>query len=470
MMTRRLEWHTVIWLYLIVMISADYQCVCNYSKYGVPVYQNTTRTSVSLGIVDVDVCKQYLYTTSEQSTAFYAIMFRHQIGFVMDIYITKQNCQGTPPVKDIDDIGQNRTIIIKTVETVQTNTTGTQYTTTSNELYNFTSVSQGHVELCPNRIQHLAKLSGELLAQLGQNCYEVVQTAVSWSHAEANCKRNRGHLVHITNQQEQDFINNFLVKNHSRAVWLGLHDRNQEESFEWTAGNTVTYTNWKPRRKDDIYHDSEDCVFMTPSTGQWDDVQCGGDDSLSELFHAYICQYATIDASVSGGNIYSCPYKLHQQVERERGILVQHDHSCYELVADTKVAWQNAEDLCHSRGGHLAYISNLQEQAFIQRFLNRYSPSHAVWIGLTDHNSEGHFQWTSGAPVHFTNWIPGHMSNNASSSQENCVAFIPYKGGKWDEIPCESTHHSIFSGTSSSGEIHPLLCQYRISSGPSLIG
>ncbi|XP_053388446.1 uncharacterized protein LOC128551567 [Mercenaria mercenaria] len=339
MMAWRLECHTVIWLYFIVVISADYQCVCNYSKYGVPVYQNTSRTSVSLGILDVDDCKQYLYTTSEQSTAFYATMFRQQIGFVMDIYITKQNCQGTPPVKDIDvnitrpytsiqptdiisnitakpvfptsasvvftstdDIEPNRTNIITTVETMQTNSTGTQYTTTSNKLYNTTSVSQGHVELCPNRIQHLAKLSGELLAQLGQNCYEVVQKSVPWSHAEANCKRNRGHLIHIANQQEQDFINSFLVKHHSDTVWLGLHDRNQEESFEWTSGNTVRYTNWKPGRKDDRYHDSEDCVFMTPSTGQWDDVQCGGDDSLSELFHAYICQYATIDASVSGGN------------------------------------------------------------------------------------------------------------------------------------------------------------------------
>ncbi|XP_053379575.1 C-type mannose receptor 2-like [Mercenaria mercenaria] len=371
--------------------------------------------------------------------------------------------------------GSDKTNFITTVKTMQENSTGIPYITTSNELHNSTSVLQGHIELCPKRIQHLSKQPGELIAQLGKNCYEIVQAAVSWSHAESNCKSNGGHLIHIANQQEQDFINNFLVKHHSHEVWLGLHDRNQEENFEWTSGNTITYTNWKPGRKDYRYHNSEDCVYMSPSTGQWDDVQCGGDTSLSELFHirhAYICQYATVDAATSDGNINMCSYNLHQQAERDRGVLGQYDHSCYEIVPNAKVAWQHAEDICHSRGGHLVYISSLQEQAFIQRFLNRYSPSHAVWIGLSDHNSEGHFQWTSGAPVHFTNWVPHHMSNYVSSSQEDCVAFMPYKNGQWDDIPCGSTHHSIFGGTSSSGEIHPLLCQYRIPSvsEPSLIG
>jgi hypothetical protein len=95
----------------------------------------------------------------------------------------------------------------------------------------------GHVELCPQRIQQLAAQSrGELLAQFGQNCYEIVDSGVSWSHAEAICKGHGGHLIHIANQQEQYFIFDFLVKHINHTVWLGLHDRNTEESFEWTSG------------------------------------------------------------------------------------------------------------------------------------------------------------------------------------------------------------------------------------------
>ena len=34
---------------------------------------------------------------------------------------------------------------------------------------------------------------------------------------------------------------------------------------------------------------------MTPTTGEWDDVECGGDNAFSEFIqgikHAFICQY-----------------------------------------------------------------------------------------------------------------------------------------------------------------------------------
>jgi hypothetical protein len=37
---------------------------------------------------------------------------------------------------------------------------------------------------------------------------------------------------------------------------------------------------------------------MTSKTGEWDDIECGGDNALSELFHgirqAFICQYGEL--------------------------------------------------------------------------------------------------------------------------------------------------------------------------------
>jgi hypothetical protein len=101
---------------------------------------------------------------------------------------------------------------------------------------------KGNVKLCPERIQQLAAgSSGERLAQFGQNCYEIVNSGVSWSHAEAICKGHGGHLIHIANQQEQDFIFDYLVKHHTHTVWLGLNDRHHEEQFEWTSGNIWTF-------------------------------------------------------------------------------------------------------------------------------------------------------------------------------------------------------------------------------------
>ncbi|XP_060593977.1 brevican core protein-like isoform X2 [Ruditapes philippinarum] len=372
------------------------------------------------------------------------------------------------------------TTSIQSTSTLPTTTTTKLTTTTQQITTPKPSILKGHVELCPQRIQQLAAQSkGEHLAQFGQNCYEIVDSDVSWSHAESICKGDGGHLIHIANQQEQDFIFDFLVKHHTHTVWLGLHDRNIEESFEWTSGNAVTYENWKPGRKDYRYHNSEDCVFMTPTTGEWDDIQCGGDNGLSELIqgirHAFICQYATVTPlnplnPTIDGNINLCPHRLQLQAQRDNGTLAQHDQSCYELVSNEKVSWQHAEQICSSRGGHLVFITSSQEQNFIQSFMKSHFPDHAVWIGLTDRHTEGRFHWESGQYTHYTNWVPGHIANYASSSQEDCVVLIPYKNGQWDDIPCGYTHHSLFGGTSSSGETHPLLCEYSISTGPSLIG
>lgn len=65
----------------------------------------------------------------------------------------------------------------------------------------------------------------------------------------------------------------------------------------------------------------------------------------------------------------------------------------------------------------------------------------------------------SGDTAHYFNWVPGHFSNFVDHSVEDCVVFIPYKNGQWDDIPCGHTvtthHHSH-----AVGEVHPVLCQY----------
>jgi hypothetical protein len=91
-----------------------------------------------------------------------------------------------------------------------------------------------------------------------------------------------------------------------------------------------------------------------------------------------------------------CSLKLHLQADKDNAILSQFGHSCYELVSNVAIAWQHAEDVCKQRGGHLANIKSSLEQAFIQGFMQRYSPHSPIWIGLSDMASEGRFYWTSG--------------------------------------------------------------------------
>ena len=57
--------------------------------------------------------------------------------------------------------------------------------------------------------------------------------------------------------------------------------------------------------------------------------------------------------------------------------------------------------------------------------------------------------------MNYTNWVPGRQSNFVHHSSEDCVAFIPYKQGQWDDIPCGRS--GIFG---DSGETHPYMCEY----------
>ncbi|KAL4221493.1 hypothetical protein ACF0H5_019750 [Mactra antiquata] len=507
---------------VLTVVNADYACVCSYNE-EIDVFDKPDLTSNVIGQMYEFDCKPDAGMTAPQN--WNPVMFQHQLGYIeTNANINNQSCQGQIP--DEDKLLGASTVAMTTMAgtteapteptTVQMMTsTMPQMTTTTTVMETSTSMPTpaptnpitmapmtttttqtttvtvqtqtpspttmmpqvtttgsatitGHIELCPQRLQQLAaSRSSVVLAQYGDNCYEVVQNSVSWSHAEALCRQNGGHLAHIANEVEQNFIHTVLVKEHSHTVWIGLHDRASEENFEWTSGNTFNYSNWTPGRKN-FYHNQEDCVFMKPN-GEWDDIECGGDNPFQEIIqghrHAYICQFATTNATPLDGDLAKCSNYLQDQSVKDGGILGQHGNNCYELLYG-KFTWAHAESACNRRNGHLATINSAEEQAFVMEFMSRHSANHAVWIGLNDKGSEGNFHWISGEPMQYVNWVPNHQDNFQSHTREDCVLFIPYKNGGWDDVNCGTDN--IFFG--SSGEVHPYLCKFALDAHPGGIG
>ena len=113
-------------------------------------------------------------------------------------------------------------------------------------------------------------------------------------------------------------------------------------------------------------------------------------------------------------------------------------------VSDHVDNWPNARIACENAGGHLAVVQSQAENDFIQN--NANAPSGSVWIGLTDENSEGTFEWVTGDAVTYTNWATSEPSGNSGEDYTR----LRTNDGYWTdrtidysyeyvlEIPCAS--------------------------------
>lgn len=84
--------------------------------------------------------------------------------------------------------------------------------------------------------------------------YELFTDGLSWSAAKARCEELGGHLVSITSEAEQGFVESLLAKSEldsSTDIWIGM-SRDLNEFNEWVTGEAVDYSNWGYPQPDNL--------------------------------------------------------------------------------------------------------------------------------------------------------------------------------------------------------------------------
>ena len=144
----------------------------------------------------------------------------------------------------------------------------------------------------------------------------------------------------------------------------------------------------------------------------------------------------TVRNTVSSSSGSSCPSGWHRILD-----------SCIWLSGDQKdfdSAQQQCAQLVHN--GRLFEPKNRLQNDQVLTLVKSLQPSNA-WIGITDRQSEGRFEYlSSGKEPSFSNWAQ-YQPDDDGEKGEDCVLFRlggrRAKRGQWNDALCDSRLHYV---------------------------
>ncbi|XP_052820495.1 macrophage mannose receptor 1-like [Mya arenaria] len=111
---------------------------------------------------------------------------------------------------------------------------------------------------------------------------------------------------------------------------------------------------------------------------------------------------------------------------------------CYEFVIYQKKYWADARNDCKHKGGDLVFIRDDSTQNFIMATLGYLgNQENGIWIGLTDHRKELHWEWVDGSPLSgYSHWAHGQGGANFLHLTQDCAQIRMDDHGLWHDREC----------------------------------
>jgi flagellin len=82
----------------------------------------------------------------------------------------------------------------------------------------------------------------------------------------------------------------------------------------------------------------------------------------------------------------------------------------YSVVLSDAITWSDARVDAETKGGHLVSITSEEEMEKVSKIAPD-SDSRNLWIGATDGNEEGVWEWVTSESWNYTNWASGEPNN-----------------------------------------------------------
>ncbi len=265
-----------------------------------------------------------------------------------------------------------------------------------------------------------------VLVSYNGNEYQLTSGSLSWEQAQAEAVSLGGNLVTINDAAEETWLKQTF--SNDERFWIGLTDSNQEGNFQWVSGENSSYRNWASGEPNDYkfngnFTAGEDYVQMNfGGARQWNDMP----NSFAGTFRGII------------------------EIPQTAPPTFTYNGNEYQLTSGS-LSWEQAQAEAVSLGGNLVTINDAAEETWLKQ---TFSNNERFWIGLTDSNQEGNFQWVSGENSSYRNWASGEPNdykfNGNFTAGEDYVQMNFGGARQWNDMP--NSFAGTFRGIIEIGE------------------
>jgi hypothetical protein len=107
------------------------------------------------------------------------------------------------------------------------------------------------------------------IGKLNGHYYYISRFKKTWIEAKDDCEQSNGHLVTITSEEENTFINEAPLRNNSET-WIGLTFLFNSDLTHWITGELITYEHWAGIGKPGDPGIFAEYYFYMDAEGRWE--------------------------------------------------------------------------------------------------------------------------------------------------------------------------------------------------------
>ena len=115
----------------------------------------------------------------------------------------------------------------------------------------------------------------------GNNAYQIFDTPMNWTEADAFCRSIGGHLAYIESEDENKALFDFIQSGANSLYWFGGIRRG--DAFVWSDNSAMQYINWHEKQPDN-WEGVEEYTEIYQSDGTWN-------DDRNTAARGFICEF-----------------------------------------------------------------------------------------------------------------------------------------------------------------------------------